>query len=121
MFAIYVMGKVLKWMQAEGGLGEFERRATERASILYGAIDGSGGWYTCPVDEASRSYMNIVFRLPDEDLEKHFVAEAAEAGMVNLKGHRSVGGIRASAYNALPVDSVRTLVDFMGSFQAANG
>ena len=121
MFAIYVMGKVLKWMQAEGGLGEFERRATERASILYGAIDGSGGWYTCPVDEASRSYMNIVFRLPDEDLEKRFVAEAAEAGMVNLKGHRSVGGIRASAYNALPVDSVRTLVDFMGSFQAANG
>ena len=121
MFAIYVMGKVLKWMQAEGGLGEFERRATERASILYGAIDGSGGWYSCPVDEASRSHMNIVFRLPDEDLEKRFVAEAAEAGMVNLKGHRSVGGIRASAYNALPVDSVRTLVDFMGSFQAANG
>ena len=121
MFAIYVMGKVLRWMQAEGGLGEFERRAAERASLVYGAIDGSDGWYTCPVDVASRSHMNIVFRLPDEDLEKRFAAEAADAGMVNLKGHRSVGGIRASVYNAMPVASVETLVDFMGSFRAANG
>ncbi len=64
--------------------------------------------------------MNIVFRLPDEDLEKRFVAEAADAGMVNLKGHRSVGGIRASVYNAMPVASVEVLVDFMGSFRAAN-
>ena len=121
MFAIYVMGKVLRWMQAEGGLGEFERRAAERASLVYGAIDGSDGWYTCPVDVASRSHMNIVFRLPNEDLEKRFAAEAADAGMVNLKGHRSVGGIRASVYNAMPVASVETLVDFMGSFRAANG
>ena len=121
MFAIYVMGKVLRWMQAEGGLGEFERRAAERASLVYGAIDGSDGWYTCPVDVASRSHMNIVFRLPDEDLEKRFAAEAADAGMVNLKGHRSVGGIRASVYNVMPVASVETLVDFMGSFRAANG
>jgi phosphoserine aminotransferase len=65
--------------------------------------------------------MNIVFRLPNEDLEKRFAAEAADAGMVNLKGHRSVGGIRASVYNAMPVASVETLVDFMGSFRAANG
>ena len=121
MFAIYVMGKVLRWMQAEGGLGEFERRAAERASLVYGAIDGSDGWYTCPVDVASRSHMNIVFRLPNEDLEKRFAAEAADAGMVNLKGHRSVGGIRASVYNAMPVASVETLVDFMGSFRVANG
>ena len=120
MFAIYVMGKVLRWMKAEGGLGEFGRRAAERASLGYGAIDGSDGWYTSPVDEASRSHMNIVFRLPDEDLEKRFVAEAGDAGMVNLKGHRSVGGIRASVYNALAVDSVHTLVDFMGAFRAAN-
>lgn len=120
MFAIYVMGKVLRWMQAEGGLSAFEQRAAERASLLYGAIDGSDGWYTCPVDEASRSHMNIVFRLPDEDLEKRFVAEAAEAGMVNLKGHRSVGGIRASVYNALPVASVEALVDFMVGFRSAN-
>ena len=121
MFAIYVMGKVLRWMQAEGGLGEFERRAAERASLVYGAIDGSDGWYTCPVDVASRSHMNIVFRLLDKDLEKRFVAEAADAGMVNLKGHRSVGGNRASVYNAMPVASVEVLVDFMGSFRAANG
>ena len=121
MFAIYVMGKVLRWMKAEGGLGEFERRAAERASLVYGAIDGSDGWYTSPVDEASRSHMNIVFRLPDEDLEKRFVAEAGDAGMGNLKGHRSVGGIRASVYNAMPVASVEVLVDFMGSFRAANG
>ena len=121
MFAIYVMGKVLRWMKSEGGLGEFERRAAERASLVYGAIDRSDGWYSCPVDEASRSHMNIVFRLPDEDLEKRFVAEAADAGMVNLKGHRSVGGIRASVYNAMPVASVEVLVDFMGSFRAANG
>jgi phosphoserine aminotransferase len=120
MFAIYVMGKVLRWMKSEGGLGEFERRAAERASLVYGAIDGSDGWYSCPVDEASRSHMNIVFRLPDEDLEKRFAAEAADAGMVNLKGHRSVGGIRASVYNAMPVASVEVLVDFMGSFRAAN-
>ena len=121
MFAIYVMGKVLRWMLAEGGLSAFETRAAERASILYGAIDNSDGWYRCPVDEASRSQMNIVFHLPDKDLEKRFVAEAAEAGMVNLKGHRSVGGIRASVYNALPVDSVRTLVEFMDDFRSANG
>nr|MBT4278995.1 3-phosphoserine/phosphohydroxythreonine transaminase [Actinomycetota bacterium] len=120
MFPIYVMGKVLAWMKASGGLGEFERRARERAGLVYGAIDGSDGWYRSPVDVASRSHMNIVFRLPDEDLEKRFVAEAAAAGMVNLKGHRSVGGIRASVYNAMPVESVQTLVGFMADFRSAN-
>lgn len=120
MFAIYVMGKVLRWMHNEGGLATFEQRADERATLLYGAIADSDGWYSSPVDEASRSYMNIVFRLPDEDLENRFVAEATKAGMVNLKGHRSVGGIRASVYNALPVASVHKLVDFMLDFRAAN-
>ena len=120
MFPIWVMGKVLAWMIATGGLGEFERRAAERAGVLYGAIDDSDGWYRSPVDEDSRSHMNIVFRLPDEDLEERFVAEAAEADMVNLKGHRSVGGIRASVYNAMPLGSVETLVSFMADFRAAN-
>ena len=120
MFAIYVMGKVLRWMRAEGGLATFEQRATQRADLLYGTIDSSDGWYSCPVDEASRSHMNIVFRLPDEDLEKRFVAEAADAGMVNLKGHRSVGGIRASVYNALPMAAVEDLVEFMAGFRTAN-
>ena len=120
MFPIWVMGKVLRWMIDAGGLDEFERRAAERAGLLYATIDGSDGWYRSPVDEASRSHMNIVFRLPDEDLEKRFVAEAADAGMVNLKGHRSVGGIRASTYNALPLESVEALVGFMADFRAAN-
>ena len=120
MFPIWVMGKVLKWMIADGGLDEFERRAKERAALLYGAIDESDGWYRSPVDEASRSHMNVVFRLPDEDLEKRFVAEAAAADMVNLKGHRSVGGIRASVYNAMALESVETLVSFMADFRAAN-
>ncbi len=120
MFAIYVMGKVLRWMRAEGGLSIFEDRAAERSSLVYSAVDESNGWYTCPVDEASRSLMNIVFRLPTEELEKRFVAEASQAGMVNLKGHRSVGGIRASVYNALPLASVHTLIDFMGKFRSAN-
>ncbi|MDP7210087.1 MAG: aminotransferase class V-fold PLP-dependent enzyme, partial [Acidimicrobiales bacterium] len=114
------MGKVLTWMKASGGLGEFERRAARRADLVYGAIDNSDGWYRSPVDEASRSHMNIVFRLPDDDLEKRFVAEAATAGMVNLKGHRSVGGIRASVYNAMPIESVETLVGFMVDFRSAN-
>ena len=120
MFPIYVMGKVLTWMKASGGLGEFERRAARRADLVYGAIDNSDGWYRSPVDEASRSHMNIVFRLPDDDLEKRFMAEAATAGMVNLKGHRSVGGIRASVYNAMPIESVETLVGFMADFRSAN-
>ncbi len=120
MFPIYVMGKVLTWMKASGGLGEFERRAARRADLVYGAIDNSDGWYRSPVDEASRSHMNIVFRLPDDDLEKRFMAEAATAGMVNLKGHRSVGGIRASVYNAMPIESVETLVGFMVDFRSAN-
>jgi len=120
MFPIYVMGKVLTWMKASGGLGEFERRAARRADLVYGAIDNSDGWYRSPVDEANRSHMNIVFRLPDDDLEKRFVAEAATAGMVNLKGHRSVGGIRASVYNAMPIESVETLVGFMVDFRSAN-
>ena len=120
MFPIYVMGKVLAWMKVAGGLGEFQRRAARRADLVYGAIDGSDGWYRSPVDVASRSHMNIVFRLPDEDLEQRFVAEAAAAGLVNLKGHRSVGGIRASVYNAMPVESVETLVGFMADFRSAN-
>ena len=120
MFPIYVMGKVLAWMKSSGGLGEFERRATQRAGLIYGTIDESDGWYRSPVEVSSRSHMNIVFRLPDEDLEKRFVVEAAAAGMVNLKGHRSVGGIRASVYNAMPVESVECLVGFMADFRSAN-
>ena len=120
MFPIYVMGKVLKWMIDAGGLPEFEKRSQERASLLYNAIDNSDGWYECPVDKSSRSLMNIVFRLPNEDLEKKFVTEAADFDLINLKGHRSVGGVRASVYNALPLESVQSLVDFMTQFKESN-
>lgn len=94
-----------------------EKRAEQKSAILYDTIDGSGGWYNCPVDRSSRSHMNVVFRLPSEELEKSFVQEAEAQNLLNLKGHRSVGGCRASIYNALPEESVRILSDFMADFQ----
>ena len=121
VFTIYMIGKVLKWMKAQGGLAAMEANAAEKAGILYSAIDNSGGWFNCPVSADHRSHMNVVFRLPSEELEKKFLSEADAAGMKNLKGHRSVGGCRASIYNALPKASVQALADFMSQFQAANG
>ncbi len=120
VFAIYMMGKVLGWVESEGGLQEMQRRAEAKAGRLYAAIDGSGGFYRSPVEQDSRSLMNVVFRLPTEDLERDFVAAAADRDLVNLKGHRSVGGVRASLYNALPSESVEALIGFMEDFQAAN-
>jgi phosphoserine aminotransferase len=121
VFTIYMLGKVLKWMKAEGGITEMEARAAKKAGLLYQTIDQSDGYYNCPVDEASRSHMNVVFRLPSEELEAKFLAEATQADLLNLKGHRSVGGCRASIYNALPYESVEALAGFMLSFQQANG
>lgn len=121
VFAVYMFGKVLKWMKAEGGLEQMHSNAEAKAGILYAAIDGSGGYYDCPVEERSRSCMNVVFRLPDEALEAKFLAEAADADLMSLKGHRSVGGCRASIYNALPKSSVQALANFMQHFQAQNG
>jgi len=120
MFSIWVMGKVLKWMIGLGGLKEFERRAIKRASLLYKIIEESNEWYRSPVDEDSRSQMNVIFHLPTEELETRFLVEAANANLVNLKGHRSVGGIRASIYNALPTSSVEALATFMTNFRVAN-
>jgi phosphoserine aminotransferase len=94
--------------------------ANEKAADLYQSIDNSEGFYRCPVEEDSRSVMNVVFRLPSEDLEKIFISEASEAGLLNLKGHRSVGGIRASIYNAMPADGVRALTDFMAAFKSSH-
>jgi phosphoserine aminotransferase len=121
VFTIYMLGKVLNWMKAEGGIAEMESRAASKAGLLYQTIDQSGGYYNCPVDEASRSHMNVVFRLPSEELEAKFLAGATDADLLNLKGHRSVGGCRASIYNALPLESVEALAGFMRSFQQANG
>lgn len=121
VFTIYMLGMVLKWMKAKGGLATMESRAELKSSLLYDTIDQSGGFYKCPVEKASRSHMNVVFRMADEETEQRFLTEAAEADLVNLKGHRSVGGCRASIYNALPVESVEALVSFMKAFQQDNG
>lgn len=121
VFSIWATGKMLAWMEAHGGIPSMERRAAERSALIYGAMDQSGGFYRSPVAEADRSHTNVVFRLPSEELEAQFLTEADKIGLVNLKGHRSVGGIRASVYNAMPTESVEALVDYMAGFVAANG
>jgi phosphoserine aminotransferase len=121
VFGIYIMRLVIRWMLSEGGLETMGRRNTEKAARLYAAIDGSGGYYRPHAKAGSRSNMNVTFRLPSEDLEKRFASEAAAAGIDGLKGHRSVGGIRASIYNAFPKAGVEALVSFMGEFQRKNG
>jgi phosphoserine aminotransferase len=120
VFPIYLMGKVLKWMESSGGMGAIEKVAEEKAAIIYDAIDSSGGYYDCPVEWGSRSLMNVVFRLPSEDLEQAFLTAAAKMDLLNLKGHRSVGGCRASIYNAMPREGVQALADFMATFQASH-
>ena len=122
VFAIYVVGLVVKWLQGLGGVDAIHARNERKARLLYEAIDGSGGFYAGTVtDPGHRSHMNVTWRLPSEELERRFVAEAAEAGLVSLKGHHSVGGVRASIYNALPVEGVERLVSFMGDFRAKHG
>ncbi len=121
VFPIYMLMKTLKWLEDLGGLEAAEKMAAERSDLIYGAMLKNAEFYSCPVKEHCRSVMNIVFRLPSEDLEKKFVAEALENGMSGLKGHRSVGGCRASVYNAMPVEGARTLAGFMDEFAARNG
>ncbi|MCA2977452.1 MAG: 3-phosphoserine/phosphohydroxythreonine transaminase [Myxococcaceae bacterium] len=119
--AIYLVRNVLAWLEGEGGLEAMERRNRAKAELLYGTLDALAGFYTAPVERASRSVMNVVFRLPTEALDEQFVAEAKQAGMVGLKGHRLTGGIRVSAYNAVSERDVATLVDFMKAFAKAKG
>ena len=106
---------------AEGGLPAVEARNRRKAAKLYAAIDGSGDYYRGHAQPESRSWMNVTYRLPSEELEKKFVAEATAAGLDGLKGHRSVGGIRASIYNAFPEAGVDALVAFMADFAQKNG
>jgi phosphoserine aminotransferase len=120
VFTIYVMGLVLKWLLANGGLAETKRRNEAKAGLLYGAIDSSD-FYRGHAEPDSRSLMNINFRLPSEDLEKQFITEATKAGLDGLKGHRSVGGCRASIYNAFPIEGVESLVAFMKEFERTHG
>ncbi len=120
VFAIYMLKMTLDWVKEVGGLGEMEARAIQRSDSIYDAIAASDGWYRCPVDTATRSRMNVCFRLPTEDLEKQFIAEALEAKMSGLKGHRSVGGCRASMYNAMPIEGAEKLAQFMVDFKRQN-
>lgn len=120
VFAIYMMKLTIDWVKSEGGLAEMERRALARSGALYDTIDSSGGWYRCPVDKASRSRMNVCFRLPTEELETKFIAEALAANFSGLKGHRSVGGCRASMYNAMPLEGAERLAEFMADFKKKN-
>lgn len=120
-FAIYMMNEVLKWVKAQGGAAAMETQNREKADLLYDVIDGSNGFYRGFAAPGSRSIMNVTFRMGSEELEKQFVKESESHGFVGLKGHRSVGGLRASIYNAVPVESVRALVGFMRDFQNRNG
>lgn len=119
-FAVYLMDKVLGWIESLGGLEAMERRNVEKAEALYGEIDRSG-FYRGTCERESRSRMNVCFRLPDEAMEKRFLEKALAEGFVGLKGHRSVGGCRASLYNALPLESVLALTAFMQEFERTHG
>ena len=118
-YSIYVAGLVFKWLRQLGGLAEIERRNVAKAQVLYDAIDA--GFYASPVDQADRSRMNVPFRLPDERLDAPFLKGAEERGMVQLKGHRSVGGMRASIYNAMPLEGCERLAGYMREFAARHG
>lgn len=120
-WCIYVLGLACAWLEERGGAAAMAQVNQRKAEALYAAIDGSGGFYRGTAESADRSWMNVTFRLPAEDLEARFLAEAAEHRMINLKGHRSVGGVRASIYNAMPEEGVAALIDFMGGFARRNG
>lgn len=121
VFPIYMTWLTTQWLLGQGGLTAVQKTNEAKGKVIYGAIDGSGGFYRGPVASDSRSLMNVVFRLPSEELEAKFVAEAKKGGLVGLKGHRSVGGIRASTYNAISLESVQVLAAFMKEFARTNG
>ncbi|MCF4151809.1 phosphoserine transaminase [Dethiosulfovibrio sp. F2B] len=116
VFSIWAMKLVLERMKRMGGIEAMAKHNRDKAALVYDVIDGSDGFYRCPVDQRYRSEMNVVFRLSSEDLEKAFVAEATSKGMMGLKGHRSVGGCRASLYNSMTVEGAGELAEFMKAF-----
>jgi phosphoserine aminotransferase len=120
VFAVYMINYVLEWIEEQGGLKHFEEFNQTKAGLIYSEID-QDDFYRGTVEKGSRSLMNVTFRLPSEELEKKFLTEAAAKNLVNLKGHRSVGGIRASIYNACPMDSAKALAGFMAEFRNQNG
>jgi len=118
-FSIYVLGLVLEWIDSLGGLEAMQKRNVEKAQLLYDYLDNSD-FYKAHSDKDNRSLMNVTFTCPDKDLDAKFVKESIEKGMSNLKGHRSVGGIRASIYNAMPIEGVEALLEFMKTFEKEN-
>ncbi len=131
-FAVYIVGLVLEWIESEGGIQGMQKRNDAKAGLLYNTIESSGGFYSCPVEKSSRSKMNVVFRVPGgasrsaaaqniDSIEKKFAAEAAAAGLVGTPGHRSVGGMRVSLYNAVEPAAVEALTNFMREFQRTRG
>jgi len=119
-YAVYIAGLVFQWLKRQGGVAAIERRNIEKAKLLYDCLDASG-FYRNPVAKPDRSRMNVPFTLPDPGLDDAFLAGAKQRGMLQLKGHRSVGGMRASIYNAMPVDGVRALVEYMREFEKQHG
>jgi phosphoserine aminotransferase len=121
-FGVYFLLETFRWIDRQGGLAALEKRNAEKAALVYNAIDASGGFYKGTVsDKAARSHMNVTFLLPSEELTDKFVKDASKNGMVALKGYRTVGGIRASIYNAMPVEGAKALADFMATFAKASG
>lgn len=121
VFCIWMANLVLKWTERQGGVPEMQKRAKERSDIVYHAIDASGGFYVNNVVPAERSRTNVVFAVKDPVLTPLFVREAQKEGLVNLKGHRLVGGLRASLYNAMPLEGAKTLANFMADFLERHG
>ena len=119
-WSIYIAGLVFEWLQRQGGIAAIERRNVEKAALLYDYLDATG-FYSNSVQREDRSRMNVPFKLRDEAQDEAFLKGAKEAGMVQLKGHRAVGGMRASIYNAMPVEGVRTLVAYMKDFERRHG
>jgi phosphoserine aminotransferase len=119
-YGIYIAGLVFEWLLAQGGLAAMEQQNIAKAKLLYDCLDGSG-FYSSPVDKACRSRMNVPFFLQDESLNDAFLKGAQENGLLQLKGHRVVGGMRASIYNAMPIEGVQALVTYMKEFERSHG
>jgi phosphoserine aminotransferase len=122
MFAVYIVGLVIEWIEAEGGVEALEKRNDAKAKLLYDTIEATG-FYSSPIENEARSTMNVTFRLAggNQDIEKEFILDAAAAGIEGIAGHRSVGGIRVSLYNAVTLEAVQALVAFMRAFEAKRG
>jgi len=120
-YGIYMAGLVFQWLKRNGGLAQMEQTNIRKANLLYQAIDASNGFYNCPVVKSDRSRMNVPFTLKDASLDGEFLKQADSHGLLQLKGHRSVGGMRASIYNAMPLEGVQTLVDFITHFAKNHG